>query len=206
MHFLKNFSKAISFSIFKIFRPSSLHCFRDIRVEKPFAAKRQNESIANVTMEMSYNKKISCGKYDWEGSLLCHINITIAHQNFILLKQEFCHVAFLQHKVETKPGESECLYSQCWYLMEMFDNCITRIALSWNNNVSSAYRIAFAGERERGKKAAPFCTKKRNPFCFKAYYFPKSKIRYRWKFGAAEIWRVWVHGFIVTISQIVFLP
>ena len=37
-------------------------------------------------------------------------NITIAQNNLILLKQEFSHVAFLQHRVETKPGEWECFY------------------------------------------------------------------------------------------------
>ena len=84
--------------------------------------------------------------------LLCHINITIAHKNFLLMKQEFSHVAFLQHRVETKPGESECLYSQCWYFLKMIDHNVTRIALSWNDSVSSAYRIAFAEEYERGRK------------------------------------------------------
>ena len=45
--------------------------------------------------------------------LLRHINVTITHKNLILLKQEFSHVAFWQHRVETKPGETDCLYSQC---------------------------------------------------------------------------------------------
>ena len=45
--------------------------------------------------------------------LLRHINITIPHKSLILLKQEFSHVAFLQYRVETKPGELECFCSQC---------------------------------------------------------------------------------------------
>ena len=63
-------------------------------------------------MEMSYNRKVNFGKYDWKSYLLRHINIIIAPKNLILLEQDFSHVAFLQHRVETKPGESECLSSQ----------------------------------------------------------------------------------------------
>ena len=59
---------------------------------------------------MSYNHKINFGNYDCKKYLLHHINITIAHTNLILLKQEFSHVVFLVERVETKPGESECLY------------------------------------------------------------------------------------------------
>ena len=62
---------------------------------------------------MSYNRKINFGKYDCKSCLLRHITMTIAYKTLILLKQEFIHVAFLQHRLETKPGESECLYSQC---------------------------------------------------------------------------------------------
>ena len=113
---------------------------------------------------MSYNHKINFDKYDWKSYLLRHINIKIAHKTLILLKQEFSHVALLQHRIETKPVESERLYRQCWYLIKMFDHCVARIALSWNDNVLSAHRIAFAGERKRGKKAARFSTKKCNPF------------------------------------------
>ena len=64
-------------------------------------------------MEMSYNQKSISVNMIEKSYLLCHINITIAHKNFLLMKQEFSHVAFLQHRVEKKPGESECLYSQC---------------------------------------------------------------------------------------------
>ena len=65
-------------------------------------------------MEMSYNQKINFGKYQSKKlrHLLHHINIRIAHKNLILLKQEFSNVAFSQHRVETKPGEWECLYCQ----------------------------------------------------------------------------------------------
>ena len=56
----------------------------------------------------------------------------------------------------------------------MFDpHCVARIAVSLNDSVSSAYRIAFAGERERGKKQRDLAPKKRNPFCFKTHHFPK---------------------------------
>ena len=41
---------------------------------------------------------------------LRHIAITNSHNNLILLKQGFSHVAFLQNRVETKPGEWECLH------------------------------------------------------------------------------------------------
>ena len=66
-----------------------------------------------VTMEMSYNQKFNFGKYDQKSYLLRYIHITIAHKNLILLKQEFSHVGFLLHRVETQPGELECLHSQC---------------------------------------------------------------------------------------------
>ena len=139
MHFLKIYSTVVSFYTLKTFRPSSLHCFRDIRVEKTFA----EWVIVNVTMKMSYNQKINFGKYDWKSYLLRHINIIIAHKNLILLKQDFSHVAFLQHRVKTKPGESECLYSHGWYLLEVFGLLRNsyRAVLEYG---SSAYGIAFA--------------------------------------------------------------
>ena len=74
---------------------------------------QQKDKGVNATMEMSYNRKISFGKYDLKRCLLRHITTTIAHNNIILFKLEFIHVAFLQRRVETKPGESECLYNQC---------------------------------------------------------------------------------------------
>ena len=48
------------------------------------------------------------------------------------------------------------MYSQCCCVMKMFDHCVARISLSWNDNVSSAYRINFVGERERGRKQRGF--------------------------------------------------
>ena len=51
--------------------------------------------------------------------LLHHIDMAIAHQNLLLLKQKFSHTAFLQHRVETKPGESKYLYRYCWCLLKM---------------------------------------------------------------------------------------
>ena len=47
-----------------------------------------------------------------KGYLLRYINITIAHTNLFYLKQKFSHLVFLVEMVETKPEESECLYSQ----------------------------------------------------------------------------------------------
>ena len=40
--------------------------------------------------------------------------------------------------------------------MKMFDHCGACIALSWNDSVLSAYRIAFSGKRERGRKQHDF--------------------------------------------------
>ena len=98
----------------------------------------------------------------------------------------------------------------------MFDHCVARIALSWNHNVSPAYRIAFARERgrerERGENAneeenaSRFCTEKRNPFCFKTCHFSKSRIRYHWEFGAADNRSVSVHELNVTIAKSFFDP
>ena len=45
----------------------------------------------------------------------------------------------------------------------MFDHCIARIELFLNDNVSSAYRITFVGERKQDRKQRDF--NNRNPFC-----------------------------------------
>ena len=50
------------------------------------------------------------------------------------------------------------------------DHCVARIALSWNDNVSSAYRIAFAGERERDGKQHDFAPKTQS-ICSKLIIF-----------------------------------
>ena len=55
------------------------------------------------------------------------------------------------------------------------DHCIACIALSWNDNVLSAYRIAFVGERERGRKQRDFAIK--NAIRFVSQLI-KSRIRY----------------------------
>ena len=56
----------------------------------------------------------------------------------------------------------------------MFDHCVARIALSWNdNNVSTAYRIAFAGERERGRKQRNFAPKNAIHLVLKLIIFQK---------------------------------
>ena len=48
----------------------------------------------------------------------------------------------------------DTLYSQCRYLLKKLDHCVARIALSWNGNVSLAYHIAFAGERDKAESSA----------------------------------------------------
>ena len=96
------------------------------------------------------------------------------------------------------------LVYQRWYLLKMFDHCIARIALSWNDNVSSVYRIAFA-EREWGRKQRDFASKNAS-ILFQNLLFSKSRIRYRWEFGAAENWRVSVHELNITIVKSHFDP
>ena len=56
--------------------------------------------------------------------------------------------------------------------MKMFEHYVARIAL-YSNDVSSAYRIACAGERERGRKQRDSALKKCNPFRFKTHHLPK---------------------------------
>ena len=51
------------------------------------------------------------------------------------------------------------MYSQCRYLMKMQDYWVTCIALSWNDNVLSAYGIVFAKQRKRGRKLRNFAPK-----------------------------------------------
>ena len=55
----------------------------------------------------------------------------------------------------------------------MFDHCAARIALSRNNNVTSALRIAFAGERERGRTQRDFAPKNAINFVSKLIIFQK---------------------------------
>ena len=122
---------------------------------------------------MGYNHKINFGKYDWKSYLLSHIKVTIAHTNLILLKQEFSHVVFLVERVETKDEGLECLYSQGWYLLKIFDHCVACIALSWNDDVSSVYRFAFAGERKRGRKQRAILHQKTQSILFQNSSFSK---------------------------------
>ena len=50
----------------------------------------------------------------------------------------------------------------------MLDHCVACFVLSWNdNNVSSAFRIAFAGERKRGRKQHDFAPKNAIHFTLK---------------------------------------
>ena len=55
----------------------------------------------------------------------------------------------------------------------MFDHCAARIVLSRNNNVTSALRIAFAGERERGRTKRDFAPKNAINFVSKLIIFQK---------------------------------
>ena len=54
------------------------------------------------------------------------------------------------------------------------------------------------------QKAVRLCTKKRNSFCLKTLYFSKSRIRYRWEFGAAKNWCVSVKELNVTTVKSYF--
>ena len=69
----------------------------------------------------------------------------------------------------------------------MFDHCVVHIALSWNDNVSSAHRIAFAGERERGSKQRDLTLKNAIHFVSKLIIFPKVESDTGENLGAAEI-------------------
>ena len=66
----------------------------------------------------------------------------------------------------------------------MFDDCVAPIALSWNDNVLSAYCIAFAGERKRGRKQRDFAPKNAIHFVSKHSFqkvesdIPKSRTRF----------------------------
>ena len=55
----------------------------------------------------------------------------------------------------------------------MFVHCLAHIALSWNDGVLSAYRIAFAGEREWGRKQGDFAPKNAIYFVLKLIIFQK---------------------------------
>ena len=69
----------------------------------------------------------------------------------------------------------------------MFDHCLARIALSWNDNISSAYRIAFAGEHDPGKKLiAILHPKNAIHFVSKLFIFQKVESDTTEKFGAAD--------------------
>ena len=53
----------------------------------------------------------------------------------------------------------------------MFNHCVACIALYWNDNVTSAYRIAFARERELGRKQRSFAPKNAIHFVSKLIIF-----------------------------------
>ena len=58
------------------------------------------------------------------------------------------------------------------YLMKIFDpHCVACIAVSLNDSVSSAYRNAFAGETERGRKQRDLAPKNKIHFVSKLIIF-----------------------------------
>ena len=61
-------------------------------------------------------------------------------------------------------------------LIENVDHCVVRISLSWNDSVSSANRIAFAGEHERGRKQHNFVLKNAIHFVLKLTIFLKVEL------------------------------
>ena len=65
------------------------------------------------------------------------------------------------------------ILSELIYLLKMFDHCAARIVLSWNDNFASAHRIAFAGERERGRTQREFAPKNAINFVSKVIIFQK---------------------------------
>ena len=69
----------------------------------------------------------------------------------------------------------------------MFDHCVVHIALSWNDNVSSAHCIALAGERKRGSKQRDFAPKNAIHFVSKLIIFQKVESDTSENLGAAEI-------------------
>ena len=59
--------------------------------------------------------------------------------------------------------------------MKMFDHSVARIAPTWNDNVASIYCIAFARERERGRKQRYFAPKNAIHFVSKLKSFSKTE-------------------------------
>ena len=74
--------------------------------------------------------------------------IVIAHENLILLKQDLEPRCLFAKQSKNKAGESECLYSQGLCLLKVF-GLLHNPYRSVLEYVSSAYRIAFAGESKR---------------------------------------------------------
>ena len=65
------------------------------------------------------------------------------------------------------------VYSQFQYFLKTFDHCVARIALSWNDNVSLDYNVAFAGECKPGRKHCDFAPKNAIHFVLKLIIFQK---------------------------------
>ena len=61
--------------------------------------------------------------------------------------------------------------------MKMFDHCVARITLHWNDNVLSAYRIASVGEHKRGRKQGKFVPKNAIHFVRKLIIFQNGTSR-----------------------------
>ena len=61
-----------------------------------FIEELQNKNAISVnSFPLLKNNEKICEKI----YLLHHIKLTIAHKNLIFLKQEFCHLSFLQHTI-----------------------------------------------------------------------------------------------------------
>ena len=89
------------------------------------------------------------------------------------MKQKFSHVVFLQHRVATKSGSRNA----CIVVLIFTENLRSlRIALSWNDNVLLAYHIAFAEEREQGRKQRDFAQNKAIRFVSKLTIFQKVEL------------------------------
>ena len=96
------------------------------------------------------------------------------------------------------------MYRQCWYLLKIFDPPVARCRGMMMSCQHTA--LLLRENTNEAENSTRFCTKKRNPFCFKTHHFPKSRIRYQWEFWGAEIWCVSVHELNVTIVKSYFDP
>ena len=88
----------------------------------------------------------------------------------------------------------------------MFNHCVALIALSWNDNVSSTNRIAFAGERKRGKTQRDFAPKNAINFVLKLIIFQKVESDTGENLGWPKTVVYQVHELNVTLVKSYFDP